>query len=232
MARANAGRRGIAMTSGLGRRGPGNGPGPAVRRSGHVGRRLGAIAAVCVAGSTACGALSAPSEKVTTVAPAAQTVITTTSTTAATTTYAVVRGDTLTAIARRFGVTVAAIVAANHLTSQDALSVGEVIHVPPVLPLGLTISPGEGPAGTSFTLRVVGVAPTDTVTFSITQPGHHPYTGPQHTPGPDGTVSATYETYPTDPAGAYVVLARTSSGKGAFASFRVDAAATSPTLTG
>ncbi|HVM66559.1 MAG TPA: LysM peptidoglycan-binding domain-containing protein [Acidimicrobiales bacterium] len=194
-------------------------------------RPLGAVAVVCIASVTACGALTAPSSKLATVASSAQSVLTTTSTTAPATTYVVVRGDTLTAIARRFGVTVGAIVAANHIASQDALSVGQVIHVPPVVPLGLTVSPGEGSAGTSFTLRLVGVAATDTVTFSVTQPGHHPYTGPQHSPAPDGTVSATYETYPTDPAGGYVVLARTSSGKGAFATFRVDPATTSPSVS-
>jgi LysM repeat protein len=143
------------------------------------------------------------------------------------TTYVVVRGDTLTAIATRFGVSVAAIMAANHLASQDVLSVGEVLHVPPVVPLTLHVSPSDGPAGTSFTFRVAGAATTDTVTFSIAQPGHPPYTGPAHTPGQDGTVTATYDTYPTDPAGAYVVLAHTSSGKSVFATFRVEPASTS-----
>jgi len=145
------------------------------------------------------------------------------------TVYVVARGDTLTAIAKRFGVTVGAIVTANHLASQDVLAVGQVLRVPPVVPLTLSVSPSEGQAGTSFTLHLAGVAPTDTATFSIAQPGHAPYTGPQHTPNADGTVSATYDTYPTDPAGAYVVLARTSSGKGAFATFRVEPAST--TLT-
>jgi hypothetical protein len=89
-------------------------------------------------------------------------------------------------------------------------------------PLVLGVAPAEAPAGTSFHLHLSGLAPSDVVTFSIAAQGGHPYTGPTHSPAPDGTVSAIYETWPTDMVGLYVVLAHTASGKGAFASFRVD----------
>ena len=89
-------------------------------------------------------------------------------------------------------------------------------------PLVLGVTPAEARAGTSFHLHLTGLAPSDVVTFSIAADGRHPYTGPTHSPASDGSVSAIYETWPTDAVGVYVVLAHTASGKGAFASFRVD----------
>jgi len=89
-------------------------------------------------------------------------------------------------------------------------------------PLVLAVTPAEGQAGTAFHLHLSGLAPSDVVTFSIAAQGGHPYTGPTHSPAPDGSVSALYETRPTDTSGVYVVLAHTATGKGAFASFRVD----------
>ncbi|HZQ56929.1 MAG TPA: hypothetical protein VFA84_02765 [Acidimicrobiales bacterium] len=89
--------------------------------------------------------------------------------------------------------------------------------------LTVTVTPAEGPAGTVFHLHLTGLAPSDVVTFSIAATGGRPYTGPRHVPGADGSVSAVYETSAADPAGVYVVLAHTATGRGAFASFRVDA---------
>jgi hypothetical protein len=117
------------------------------------------------------------------------------------------------------GCQVAAIEAAHHLTDPNALQPGEVLRFPPAPPFALTVQPSEGPAGTAFELRRTGVPPTATVTFSIAADGHAAYTGPPHTPAPDGSVSATYQTWPSDPTGAYVVLAHASNGKGAFATF-------------
>jgi hypothetical protein len=88
-------------------------------------------------------------------------------------------------------------------------------------PLRLTVTPSAGPAGTSFHLHLTGLLANDVVTFSIAAQGGHPYTGPTHSPAPDGTVSAVYETLPTDTLGLYVVLAHTAAGRGAFATFRV-----------
>ncbi len=48
----------------------------------------------------------------------------------ATTTYTVQKGDMLSAIAKRFGTTVAAIVAANNLTNPDSLKIGQRLIIP------------------------------------------------------------------------------------------------------
>jgi hypothetical protein len=84
------------------------------------------------------------------------------------------------------------------------------------------VAPVKAPAGTPFHLRVTGLLPTDVVTFSIAAQGGHPYTGPPHSPAPDGTVTAVYESWATDAVGLYVVLAHTAGGRGAFATFHVD----------
>jgi len=89
----------------------------------HVHRCFLAVS-VCAALLVACGveptrpAKTRPFALATTAAP------TTTRTTRPTTTvplicYQASRGDTLTAIARRFGVSVAAIAAANHISNPD-----------------------------------------------------------------------------------------------------------------
>ena len=44
--------------------------------------------------------------------------------------YTVQRGDTLFALARKFGVTVAAIVAANHITNPNLIKTGQVLTIP------------------------------------------------------------------------------------------------------
>ena len=46
-------------------------------------------------------------------------------------TYTVAAGDTLFAIAERFGTTVEALVAANVLTDPDTLDIGQVLKIPP-----------------------------------------------------------------------------------------------------
>lgn len=50
------------------------------------------------------------------------------------TTYTIESGDTLFNIARRFGVTVEAIVAANQISNPDRLRVGDTIIIPPAAP--------------------------------------------------------------------------------------------------
>src|SRR5438876_10370899 len=53
-------------------------------------------------------------------------------------TYQVQRGDTLTSIAKHFGVSVASIVAQNHLTNPDQLTLGQTLQIPSVPPVQLT----------------------------------------------------------------------------------------------
>jgi LysM repeat protein len=180
-----------------------------------------AFSAVLLAG---CGVAVTPGSKLPAVKSAAVVASTTTSTAAPMVSYTVVRGDTITAIAQRFGVQVAAIAFINRLPALDTLAVGQVLRIPPPPPLGFTVDPADGPAGTSFQLHVTGLQPSDQVTFVITAPGQSPYTGPPHSPGPDGSVTATYQSWPNDATGPYAVTARTAGGRALSAAFRVDPA--------
>jgi LysM repeat protein len=153
-----------------------------------------------------------------------------TTTTAPPTTYQVMRGDTLTAIAKRFGVPIAAIVAANPGVDPDHLVEGQILHIPPVTPVRLVITPPAGQAGESFELKLTGAQPSETVTFEIDSPDKT-YTGPPHKTGADGAVTATYQSSVTDPAGTYNVVAKGDQGTNAQGSFRVNPASTNPTAT-
>ena len=65
-----------------------------------------------------------------TTTSASTTVATTTTTEAAAPTYTVQGGDTLSAIATRFGTTVAEIVELNQLANPDVLEIGQVLQLP------------------------------------------------------------------------------------------------------
>ena len=145
-------------------------------------------------------------------------------------TYQVKRGDTLTAIAKQFGVPIAAIVAANPGLAPDHLAEGQNLRIPPVSPVRLVITPPARQAGASFELKLTGAQPSETVTFEIDSPGKT-YTGPPHKAGADGTVTVTYQSSVTDAAGTYNVVATGDQGANAQASFRVDPVSTNPTAT-
>lgn len=57
--------------------------------------------------------------------------------------YTVKVGDSLTGIASRFGVSMMTVWWANHLTSKDALHVGQVLLIPPVNGLVVTVKAGD-----------------------------------------------------------------------------------------
>jgi murein DD-endopeptidase MepM/ murein hydrolase activator NlpD len=57
--------------------------------------------------------------------------------------YTIKNGDTLTGIASRFGVSMMTVWWANHLTSKDALHVGQTLLIPPVNGLVVTVGPGD-----------------------------------------------------------------------------------------
>jgi LysM repeat protein len=162
-------------------------------------------------------------------------------------TYVVRAGDSLGLIAKRLNVALNAIIALNHLPDANKISVGQVLVVPPtttttvprttVAPTtvpapgapttgaasgNLTISPASGRAGTTFTLKVTGAKPTETVTFEVDAPNGKKFTGPPHPVGADGSVSASYFTQQVDPPGSYNVIAIGNQGTSAQASFRVD----------
>ncbi len=57
--------------------------------------------------------------------------------------YTVRDGDTLTGIANRFGVSMMTVVWANNLTSKDWTKTGQVLIIPPVSGLVVTVKPGD-----------------------------------------------------------------------------------------
>jgi LysM repeat protein len=181
-----------------------------------------ALATACLL--AACGGGTRP-----TPAPPAPTfrgpAVTTTSTIVSTR-YTVARGDTLTAIGSRFGVTVAAIAAANHLTNLNTLTQGQELLIPPAPgapPVALLITPAEATAGSVFTFSLSGAKPGETVLFEIVRPDGGKFIGPSHIPGPDGAVSAMYLTTFDEQPGLYKVLAAGSRGTVAHTGFLVDA---------
>jgi LysM repeat protein len=145
----------------------------------------------------------------------------TTTTTAPPINYQVKRGDTLGAIARHFGLPIDAIVAANHLASQDQLADGQVLVIPPPPPVQLAVSPTDGQPGATIQLKLTGAKSTETITFEVDGPGGKKFTGPPHTPAADGSVTASYQTTPQDPTGTYQVAASGSAGTNAQAAFQL-----------
>ena len=145
-------------------------------------------------------------------------------------TYQVQRGDTLTSIAKHFGVPAAGIVTTNHLSDPDRLSIGQTLLIPPVPPVQLTVTPTGGPAGQDFRLELTGAKGGETVTFEIDSPAGK-YTGPPHAVSGDGSVTATYQTSFTNTPGSYTVIAKGNQGTTAQATFAVQPAGGASTPT-
>jgi LysM repeat protein len=135
--------------------------------------------------------------------------------------YQVRRGDTLTAIARRFGVTIETIVAANQLANQDNLTEGQILRIPPAPPVTLAITPATTTPGRSVRLVLGGAKRSENVTFRIDSPSGS-FTGPPHAAASDGTVTTTY-TPPLDATpGMYAVVVSGDEGTAAQATFEVE----------
>jgi LysM repeat protein len=166
----------------------------------------GGVIVVAACGSTANEGRSKPSG---TTAPA--TTAAPTTTTAPTIPYQVKRGDTLTSIARFFGVSSAAIVAANQLGNVDRLTEGQVLQIPPTPPAQVTVTPSEGIAGNQFTFTVTSAKSGETVTFEIRGPGDSVFRGSPHTASEDGTVTTSYDSS-GDSKGTYTVVASGDRG--------------------
>jgi LysM repeat protein len=153
-------------------------------------------------------------------APGAAPVAPTTTAPPAGTSYVVERGDTLVAIAKEFGVAVAAIVFVNGLEDPDHLAEGMTLVIPPRPPVQLAVTPADGPPGSVFTLELTGAQPSENVRFQISSSDGR-YTGPPHTATSEGTVQASYQSASDDPAGTYAVVARGDRGTIAQASFSI-----------
>jgi LysM repeat protein len=188
------------------------------------GRRqalLRGLAAGGVLVLAACGAAPGETPKATrSRISATTTTAAPTATTAPPITYQVKRGDTLTAIARFFGVSSAAIDAANQLGGGDRLTEGQVLQIPPSPPAGLNVTPPDGIAGMVFTFTVTGAKVGEAVTFQVVGPGGGTFAGSPHTAAQDGSVSASYRT-DSDAAGKYDVVATGDRGTSLRSSYRL-----------
>jgi LysM repeat protein len=143
----------------------------------------------------------------------------TTATSAGPTTYTVQRGDTLTSIAKRFGVRVSDLLAANTFANPDNLTEGQTVTIPTVARPRLTVTrDATNPNQLDFALA--GALPGELVSFTITSPAGT-FTGPAHDAAADGTVTATYDTGGT--VGSYTVTASGSQGSTATTTFGLTA---------
>jgi LysM repeat protein len=134
--------------------------------------------------------------------------------------YAVMRGDTVTSIAQKFGVSTKAILAINTLDNPDSLTEGQRLMIPAKPPLLFTITPSRTPLGESVRLMLTGAQPSETVRFAIQSPAGT-FTGPAHTASDVGTVSTRYTPALADPTGIYHVVVSGSQGTAAEGSFEV-----------
>ena len=135
--------------------------------------------------------------------------------------YQVRRGDTLTLIAKRFGVSIETIVAANQIANQDNLSEGQVLRIPPPPPVSLAVTPASTTPGHSVKIALGGARHSENVTIRIDSPTGS-FTGPSHTAAADGTVTTTY-TPPSDATpGTYAVVVSGDQGTAAQATFQVN----------
>jgi LysM repeat protein len=150
--------------------------------------------------------------------PTATTVAPTTA--PAPTPYQVKRGDTLTSVARFFGMSTQTLAAANQLGGDARLTEGQVLQIPPSPPAGVTVSPPDGISGNTFTFTVTGAKVGEAITFQITGPGGRVFTGSPHTASNDGVVTATYISTGDDP-GTYTVVANGDRGISLRAEYRL-----------
>lgn len=152
-------------------------------------------------------------------------VVASTTTTAGPTTFTVKAGDTLTSIARFFGISTGVLASFNHLTNSDMLTVGQTLQIPPKAPLKLVITPPSAAAGEPFTFNLTGAKPSENVVFEITDPKGAKFKGAPHVASDDGSVMASYQPSISAPAGVYVIVATGDQGSSTSASFRISASA-------
>jgi hypothetical protein len=96
----------------------------------------------------------------------------------------------------------------------------------------VVVTPPSAAQGTKFTLAVTNFPAGDMVTFVIDIPGGRKFTGQAHTVAPDGTVTTTFQTGTTNPAGDYLVHANGAKGASATAPFSVTGGSTTASSAG
>jgi LysM repeat protein len=134
--------------------------------------------------------------------------------------YQVKRGDTLTSVARFFGMSSQTLSAANQLDTEARLTEGQVLQIPPAPPAGVTVAPQDGISGGTFTFTVTGAKVGEAITFQIQGPRGKVFTGSPHTASNDGVVTATYISTGDDP-GTYAVVATGDRGTSLRAEYRL-----------
>jgi LysM repeat protein len=182
------------------------------------------VVVACVAMPAGCATGTHSARRARPHRPLTTTTRPTTTTTAPLITYHVLRGDTLTSIAKRFRTSAATIVFVNRLADPDHLTEGQTLLIPPPAPLALHVTPAQGHAGEAFQLDLTGAKPAEAVVFEIDSPAGK-YTGRPHIAADDGSVTATYLPSVANPAGTYEVIATGNLGTTARTSFRVVAGA-------
>ena len=129
-----------------------------------------------------------------------------TTTTLGVTQYTVQPGDTLLAIAERFGVSELEIMEANELPNRDVLTAGQVLDIPPPRIPVLVVKPSTIRVGEGIEIVLTGAQAFEQVTFAITSPVST-FTGQAHTAPKDGKLVTSYDLEPTDVPGTYTVTA-------------------------
>lgn len=91
----------------------------------------------------------------------------------------------------------------------------------------IDVVPPSGPTGTTFQLHG-RFSPQEKVAFEIDLPNGKTFKGQSHTSSADGSVSTSYRTTATDPAGTYQVQATGDQGEHLTGQFDVTAAGAPP----
>jgi LysM repeat protein len=138
-------------------------------------------------------------------------------------TYSVKPGNTLTALARFFGVSKSDIIAANPNLDPDHLVEGQSLVIPSPRAVKLVVKPRKVAVGGSLRLKLTGAKEFENVTFELQRPTA-PFVGPPHSASEEGVVTTSYELGFADPPGTYTVVARGDQGTLVQATFRVEAA--------
>ena len=138
-------------------------------------------------------------------------------------TYTVKPGNTVTALARFFGVSKSDITAANPNLDADHLVAGQTLVIPSPRTATLKVKPATVAVGGTIRLKVTGAQDFENVTFEFQRPTT-PFVGPPHSASETGVVTTTYTLGIADPPGTYTVTAKGDQGTTVQATFTVTAA--------